>query len=273
LLLGSAMAMGGNWIRRGTVALAGIAACAGLACLTIFFLVRSVPAPGDISSALGHHPSAYTLSLGHMMDLTFDSFAYLRFPLVIAAIALIGGAMGIVLSKGPRAFLVTALMMALFFHAARLAMVVFDPFLSSRPLAEALLKSPEGKLIVDRHYWYFSSLTFYSNRDALILNGRYFNLEYGSYAPGAPDVFIDDTRFKNLWLAPERCYLMAYQAKIQQFEALVGGEHLQIVASGGGKVLLTNHPADGTRPPGGDTDLSASTKITLAMRRADGRKF
>src|SRR5256885_6395994 len=32
-----------------------------------------------------------------------------------------------------------------------------------------------------------------SLHDALpILNGRYFNLEYGSYAPGAPDIFIDD---------------------------------------------------------------------------------
>src|SRR4029077_14177418 len=48
LLLGSAMAMGENWIRRGTVALAGIAACAGLACLTIFSFARNVPAPGDI---------------------------------------------------------------------------------------------------------------------------------------------------------------------------------------------------------------------------------
>jgi 4-amino-4-deoxy-L-arabinose transferase-like glycosyltransferase len=273
LLLGSAMAMGGSWIRRGTLTLAGIAACAGLACVTIFFLVRNVPAPGDISSALGHHPSAYTLSLGHMMDLTFDSFAYLRFPLMIAAIALLGGALGIVLSKGPRSFLVTALMMVIFFHAARLAMVVFDPFLSSRPLAEALLKCPDGKLIQDRNYWTFSSLTFYANRDALTLNGRYFNLEYGSYAPGAPDVFIDDTRFKNLWLAPERCYLIAYAAKIQQFEALVGADHLETVASSGGKVLLTNHSLQGAGAMRGIPDLSASLKMALAKQLPDRGKF
>src|SRR5690242_4219561 len=59
LLLGSAMAEDGNWIRRGTRVLAVIAGSAGLACITIFFLVRNIPAPGDISSALGHHPSAY----------------------------------------------------------------------------------------------------------------------------------------------------------------------------------------------------------------------
>ena len=273
LLLGSAMAMGGVWIRRGTLTLSAIAACAGLACITIYFLVRNVPAPGDISSALGHHPSAYTLSLGHMMDLTFDSFAYLRFPLVIAAIALLGGALGIVRGNGPRSFLVTALMMVIFFHAARLAMVVFDPFLSSRPLAEALLKSPEGKLIVDRNYWALSSVTFYANRDALILNGRYFNLEYGSYAPGAPDVFIDDTRFKSLWLAPQRYYLVTYRAKLQQFEELVGRDHLEIVAAGGGKLLLTNHPLERASPVPGMSDLSAASKTRLPSHRQTSENF
>jgi len=273
LLLGSAMAVGGNWIRRGTFTLAAIVVCAGLACITIFFLVRNVPAPGDISSALGHHPSVYTLSLGHMMDLTFDSFAYLRFPLVIAAIALLGGALGIACWKDHRSFLVTAVMMVVFFHAARVAMVVFDPFLSSRALAEALLKSPEGKLIVDRHYWTFSSLTFYANRDALILNGHYFNLEYGSYAPDAPDVFIDDARFKNLWLAPQRYYLVAYRPKLEQFETLVGQDHLEIVASAGGKLLLTNHPVEGTRPAAGIPNLSAASKFALAMPLADRREF
>src|SRR6266851_5552428 len=142
LLLGSAMAEGGDWIRRGTRVLSVVAGCAALACITIFFLVRNVPAPGDISSALGHHPSAYTLSLGHMMDLTFDSFAYLRLPLAVAAIALLGGAIANFRLVGLRSFVAAALMMVLFYHAARLALVVFDPFLSSRPLAEVLAKSP-----------------------------------------------------------------------------------------------------------------------------------
>ena len=81
-------------------------------------------------------------------------------------------------------------MMVLFFHAARLALVVFDPYMSSRPLAEALLAAPPGKLIVDDQYYTFSSVFFYTNRRAHLLNGRVNNLEYGSYAPDAPqDVF------------------------------------------------------------------------------------
>src|SRR4029077_6930157 len=51
LLLGSAMAMGGCWIRRGTRVLAVSTGCAGLAALAILIAVRHVPAPGDISAA------------------------------------------------------------------------------------------------------------------------------------------------------------------------------------------------------------------------------
>jgi 4-amino-4-deoxy-L-arabinose transferase-like glycosyltransferase len=265
LLLGSAMAVGGNWVRRGTRVLSAIVGCAGLTCLTTFFLVRNIPAPGDISSALGHHPGVYTLSLGHMMDLTFDSFAYLRPPLAVAAAALLAGALGTIRWTGQRSFLAVTAMMVLFFHAARLAMVEFDPFLSSRPLAEKLLKSPDGKLIVDGNYWTFSSLMFYTNREALLLNGRYFNLEYGSYAPGAPDVFIDDARFKSLWRESRRYYLVAYQTRREHFESLVGQDHVNIAAAGGGKLILTNHPLERIGRYQGIPDLSASSKNPLAM--------
>jgi hypothetical protein len=77
-------------------------------------------------------------------------------------------------------------MMVLFFHAARMALVAWDPYMSSRPLAEALLKAPPGELIVDDQYYTFSSVFFYTNRRALLLNGRVNNLVYGSYAPDAP---------------------------------------------------------------------------------------
>jgi Dolichyl-phosphate-mannose-protein mannosyltransferase len=250
LLIGSAMAAGGDWVRRGTRVLAAITASAGIACLTIFFAVRHLPTPGDISGALSRHPSAYTLSLGHMLDLTFDSFAYLRFPLVMAGVAFLLGAAGTVRWTGQRAFLATALMMVLFFHAARLALVVFDPFLTSKPLAEALLRAPEGRLIFGKAYYSFSSVVFYTNTAPLILNGRYNNLEYGSYAPGSPEVFIDNTKFQNLWNEPRRCYLVAFPNQLQDLEKLVGHDSLNAVAESGGKLVFTNHPIEnGTSPP------------------------
>jgi 4-amino-4-deoxy-L-arabinose transferase-like glycosyltransferase len=251
LLLGSAMAMGGPWIGRGTRALSLIAACAGLVTLTLFLLTRAMPAPGDISQALSQHPGAYTLSLGHMQDLTLASFAYLRLPLLLAAIAFCAGALATWRLSGQGPLLAAALMMVLFLHAARVAMAVFDPFMSSRPLAEAILKSPEGTLIVDHHYYTFSSIFFYTNRTALLRNGRFNNLEYGAYAPGVPDVFIDDSQFKNLWLKPERSYIVAKQDVVPQLQSLVGAPELNLVAASGGKVVLTNHPiaTSGVEPP------------------------
>lgn len=242
LLLGSAMATGSDWVRRGTQALSVIAGCAAVAALAILFLVRGVPTPGDISTALTSHPSAYTLSLGHMEDLTLASFAYLRLPLVVAALAFSIGALGTLRANAQRAFPAAALMMILFFQAARIALLVFDADLSSRPLAEALLRSPEGKLIVDKHYYPFSSVFFYTNRTALLLNGRAQNLVYGSYAPGAPNVFLDDAGFKNLWLTPGRCYLVASRSQLPRLESLVGLARLSIIAESGGKFLVTNQP-------------------------------
>ncbi|HXE35991.1 MAG TPA: glycosyltransferase family 39 protein [Verrucomicrobiae bacterium] len=241
LLLGSAMAAEGKWIRRGTYVLCGVAAAAAVVTLTLFFLVRNMPAPGDISTALSNHPAAYKLSLGHMEDLTIESFAYLRVPLLVAAGAFLVGALGAFRSAGSRAFLSAALMMVLFFHAAHMAMVVFDPYLSSRPLAEALLRAPEGELISARPYYAFSSIYFYTNRTALILNGRFNNLEYGSYAPGAPSVFIDDAQFKELWAKPERYYVVTWDTGVPALENLVGRDRLDVLATSGGKSILTNH--------------------------------
>jgi 4-amino-4-deoxy-L-arabinose transferase-like glycosyltransferase len=270
LLLGSAMAAEGSWIRRGTYALCGVAAAAAIATLTLFILVRHVPAPGDISTALSQHPKAYTLSLGHMEDLTIESFAYLRIPLLVASGAFLVGAVGAFRSAGLRAFLAAALMMVLFFHAARMAMVVFDPYLSSRPLAEALLRAPEGKLISGRPYYTFSSVFFYTNRTALILNGRFNNLEYGSYAPGAPSVFIDDAQFRQLWLQPDRYYVIALDSGLARLDDLVGRERITRVANSGGKSILTNHPlaaaASSPQPNTGyKRDFSRSFPVALGV--------
>jgi len=241
LLLGSAMAARGNWIRYGTRVLCGIFAIAAGAVLTLFVLSWNLPTPGDISAALSSNPGAYKLSLGHMEDLTIASFAYLRLPLLLAAAAFLLGAAGTFRATGQRAFMSIVLMAILFFQAARMAMATFDPFLSSRPLAEALRHAPSGALIVDHHYYTFSSIFFYTNRDALLLNGRINNLVYGSYAPGAPNVFIDDAQWKALWLQPDRYYLVIKQESAGRLRKLVEPSLLNVVAQSGGKLLLTNH--------------------------------
>jgi hypothetical protein len=163
--------------------------------------------------------------------------------------------------------------MVLFFHAARLAMVVFDPYLSSRQLAEALEKSPPGRLIVNHHYYTYSSVFFYTNRTALLLNGRFNNLEYGAYAPDAPDVFLDDAQFKRLWQEPERWYIVVSQAAAPRLEALAGEESFTLVAQSGGKLLLTNHPLAARSEPNAHSLPEGVRFHTATISRPPSRTF
>lgn len=242
LLLGSAMAGESRWLRIGTRVLGVVSGLAFLAIVAILYTVRGLATPGDISHALEQHPEAYTLSLGHLGDLTISSFAYLRAPLVMAGAAFLVGALGAWLLQGRRAFLGFAVMMVVFLHASRLALVTFDPYLSSRPLADALLRAPEGRLIVNGEYYSLSSVFFYADKTALLLNGRGNNLEYGSYSPGSPDVFINDAQFVALWSKPERFYVLSDHEDVPHLTALVDSGRLHKIAESGGKLLLANQP-------------------------------
>jgi len=247
LLIGSALTepRAAAWIRKGHIALAVVATLALAAIAFILSQVWNLPAQGDISRALTQHPEAYTLSLGHMGDLTMASFAYLRIPLLLAGLGFLVGAISAWRGKLSGTILGAVIMMILFIHAARLALVVFDPYLASRPLAEALNREPRGTLILDDQYYTFSSVVFYAEKyhgqRLLLLNGRVNNLEYGSYAPDAPrDVFIDDPGFRDRWLSQDLYYICVEKPQVERLEKLVGREALHPVIESGGKFVFRN---------------------------------
>jgi hypothetical protein len=249
LLLGSGLASATGRSRRmaayGTRVVAALATLAAVTVTAILWMVRGLPTPGDIAAALNQSAdvSVYTLSLGHTYDLTLRAFAYLRLPLAVAGFAFAIGATGawVAARRGAIPAAALTVMMILFFHAARLALVVFDPYMSSRRLAEALVAAPSGALIVDDQYYTFSSVFFYTDRRALLLNGRVNNLAYGSYAPDAPrDVFIGDRDFQTLWTGRARYYIVVEGPQVQRLARLVGGQALHTVAASGGKFLFTN---------------------------------
>jgi hypothetical protein len=238
LLLGDAAARGGAWAKGGVRAAGAVAGVAGLACLALLAATAGVETNGDITRTLTQNPDAYTLSLGHMQDLTIESFAWLRGPLTLAALAFLGGAW-VCLRPGPQqAMLGAALMMAVFFQAARWAMVSFDPYLSSRALAEAYVAGPAGLLVLDDQYYSFSSVVFYSNAPALLLNGRVNNIEYGSNVPDAPDVFLTDAELEAAWGGKGRVYLATFEEREQELLTRLGRGRR--AAAAGGKVLLVN---------------------------------
>jgi hypothetical protein len=244
LLVGSSMISGVRQLRAANRLLFWAFCGLGAALTLTLGLVAGIHPQGDISRALTQHPELYTFSLGHLRDLTLEAFAYLKLPLLLAALAAAVSAVGLGLASGHRArsaFAVAAGMI-LFFHSARLALVRFDPYLSSYPLAEALEKAPSGRLIEANAYYAFSSVFFYAHRTALLWNGRKDNLEYGSYAPGAPRVFIDDQKFSALWQEPYRSYLLTYGSELPHLRQLVGASNLYVVETSAGNYLLTNLP-------------------------------
>lgn len=236
LLIGAAVARGNT---LGLRIAGGVFALAGIAIAFILSQVWNISSPGDISRALTQNPEAYTLSLGHMGDLTLRSFAYLKLPLIIAfAAASIGAAA--LFFRNPAALVTIA--MILFLHAARQALITFDPYLGSRDLAKAYQAAPPGELVVDNQYYAFSSVFFYTNvKQAILLNGRINNLEYGSYAPGAPNVFTTDSDFVRLWSGSKRYYVLVEKPSLERLKRLVDTSSMYIIKESGGKYLFANH--------------------------------
>ena len=244
LLIGSAIAAGGSWIRNGTRVLIGICGLLFVVLTTLLVLSWRLPHVGELSQALTQNPDLYTLSMGHMSDLTLAAFAYLKLPLAVAALAFGSGLVLLLAWRASRykAALALAAAMILFFQAARIALVRFDSYLGSYPLAVSLQQSPPGQLIEANAYYSFSSVFFYTNRTALLWNGRENNLEYGSNAPGAPQVFIGDDQLVPLWTSASRYYLLTYGSEISRLEKLVGKDKLHVVRENAGNYLLTNQP-------------------------------
>lgn len=241
LALGVVMAEAQGWVMRLSRIVSVTAAAACICAAAILASVWAMPAPGDISRSLTQNPELYTLSLGHMGDLTLASFAYLKLPLALAALAFAIGAAACWRFRSRTTLLGAAVMMVLFLNAARLAMQVFDPYLSSYPIAEKLRRSPRGTVIFGDQYYVFSSVFFYAELDrALLWRGRYHNLEYGSYAPGAPDVFLEDEELKSEWEKPQLAWLIVEGAKLEAVESLLGRDRVHRVLEAGGKWLLAN---------------------------------
>jgi len=208
----------------------------------VLLLVAKITPHGELVDALTQHPDLYTLSLGHMADLTLAAFAFLKLPLALAAAAFGFCLAGTWFSRHSveKMAAVLCIGMIVFFQAARIALIRFDPYLGSYPLAQRLLQSPPGDLIEADAYYAFSSVFFYTNRTALLLNGRNNNLEYGSYAPNAPAVFIDDTEFARLWQTPKRYYLLINAPDLAHIDDVVGKTRVFVVEESSGKYLLSN---------------------------------
>ncbi len=219
---------------------------------------RHLPFVGDVGTLLAHRDiGGYTLALSHFFDLTGPSFAALRLPAVIAAITLlIGPAIGWLLRLQQRQIAATvsvAITAAAFLVAAHIAFVRFEPMLSSKQLADVIVRdgSPADEFIIYGDQSDASSVIFYTHKlldkPALIVmprcspSGVGSSLLWGSCYTDAPDIFLSPDRLARLWGTGERKWLFAQDTNQDKVEQLLAGR-LYLAKTIADKALWTDRP-------------------------------
>lgn len=225
---------------------AALGIVAGVALGAMLWVSRNVVVNGDIASLLSSNPDMYKLSLGHMFDLQATTFAALRFPAAGAAVVLsLGYGAAWWLRRGRRhlaATLATALTAGAFFYFAHDALKVFEPYLSSQPLAQVIERvyQPGDRVVIDGEYYFGSSVGYYLKPKVYLLNGRMTGLEWGSRYPDCPPVFISDLDVRQWWGGQGRVLLFTDSDKRKRLDALLGASPIYQIGASGGKFVLSN---------------------------------
>ena len=221
----------------------GVAAAAAL--VAGLWSSRNLPFVPDIGEVLVQRGVGnYTLSMSHFFDLTDASFAALRLPAAIAAVALVAGPLaGLWFSLKRRnraAIWSVGLGMAGLLVAAHIALVRFEPYLSSRGLATriAAVEKPGDRVMIYGDQAFGSSLLFYLRRPIELVNGRTTSMAFGSTFPDAPRIFLNDADFERAWNGPQRVFLFVPQERRAQAEKLM--PERKLFAEMSGKAVYSN---------------------------------
>jgi len=237
----------GGWLR----ASAGVLAVIGMAASVTLFIglwqSRNLQFEPDIGMVLAKHNIAEdTLSTSHMLDLSYASFAALRLPALLAAVALLMAPLiSFVLRFKRRHYLATwtlALGMAIFLVAAHTALGRFGPYLSSKDLAREISARarPEDRVMIYGDQAFGSSLLFYLRRPIELVEGRTTSMWFGSTYPDAPKIYLSDSDLQKQWSGSERVFLFVPPHQKAGVDALLP-EKL-VVAEISGKYIYSNRP-------------------------------
>lgn len=209
---------------------------------------RHLPYIADIGALMARRDvGGYSLSMSHFFDLTGPSFAALRLPAILAAVTfLVGPSVAWwmrVHKQHLRATFTTAITSAVFLVAAHIAYVRFQPMMSSRAMADTInrIAAPDDVLMLYGDQSYGSSILFYTQRRADLVDGRTTSMLWGSYYPDAPHIFLDDAQMLAMWGQGSRKFLFVPRKYRSHVETLLG-KHAYLVQEVSDKELLTDRP-------------------------------
>jgi 4-amino-4-deoxy-L-arabinose transferase-like glycosyltransferase len=214
---------------------------------------RHLPYVSDIGALLAHRGVGdYTLSMSHFFDLTGPSFAALRLPASLAALAFaVGPTLAWLLRRRGRATastLAIALTSTVFLIAAHIALIRFAPMLSSYQLAEDFTQAqsqgriePGSQLMLYGDQAYGSTLPFYTGRIVPLVEGRSTSMWFGSTFADAPHIFLSNDDLAKMWGQGPRKVLFVPEERRQDVDRLLGTREI-VLAELSGKALITDRP-------------------------------
>jgi hypothetical protein len=199
-----------------------------------------------------------------LFDLTGPSFAALRLPATLAALAFLIGPLAAWFLRSKRRHLAAttaiAVTSATFLIAAHIAFIRFAPMLSSKSFAETIQQleadhsiSPKNEVLLFGDQAYGSSIGFYLGREVYLVEGRSTSMLFGSTFPDAPSIFLTAQDLADAWGKGERKILFVPIEKRDEVDHLLGNNKLLLKESSG-KVLYTDRPLD--RKPVASSQLS-----------------
>jgi 4-amino-4-deoxy-L-arabinose transferase-like glycosyltransferase len=209
----------------------------------------------DIGSLLAHRGVGdYTLSMSHFFDLTGPSFAALRLPAALAALAFAIGPLTAWILRSRRHALAStatiALTAATFLIAAHIALIRFAPMLSSRDFASTIQRleadhsiAPDTQVLLFGDQAYGSSIPFYLGHHVSLVDGRSTSMLFGSLFPDAPHIFLTSQDLLAQWGRGPRKILFVPLEKRDDVDKLLG-PHQILLHETSGKALLTDRPLD-----------------------------
>ena len=236
-----------GWLRVSSGILTMVGLAAGITLLTLLWQSRKLPFEPDIGNVLAtHNMDTDTLSTSHMLDLSYASFAALRLPAALAAVALlIFPLLSFLLRLRRRhnsATWAMAVGMAIFLVAAHIALGRFGPYLSSRDLARdiAARARPEDRVMLYGDQAFGSSLLFYLRRPIKLVEGRTTSMWFGSTFPDAPKIYLSDADLQREWAGQDRVFLFVPPHLKTQVDSLLPNKF--VVAAVSGKYIYSNQP-------------------------------
>jgi len=234
-----------------TLAVLGLAIAGTLA--FGLYTSRNLPFVADIGSVLAHRGVGnYTLSMSSFFDLTGPSFAALRLPAALAAVAFTVGPLSAWLlhtrRKQHAALLMLAATSTAFLLAAHIALGRFAPMLSSQDFAATIQRleashtiAPDTQIALFGDQAYGSSIPFYLDHPVMLVDGRSTSMLLGSTFPDAPPLFLTHDQLLAQWGTGPRKILFVPVEQRDNVNLLLG-THQVLLAETSGKALLTDRP-------------------------------